>query len=77
MSTTRELSIHMPDGETRVIPLTGRRITLGRTSDNDLAFPDEAILSRRHIAIDSDGYAIGVWTQNDGTRYNINAVRFQ
>ena len=29
------------------------------------------------IAIDSDGYAIGVWTQNDGTRYNINAVRFQ
>ncbi len=55
MSTTRELSIHMPDGETRVIPLTGRRITLGRTSDNDLAFPDEAILSRRHIAIDSDG----------------------
>ncbi|MFN0304039.1 MAG: Ig-like domain-containing protein [Burkholderiales bacterium] len=29
------------------------------------------------IAIDSDGYAIGVWTQSDGTRYNINAARFR
>jgi phosphoserine phosphatase RsbU/P len=62
----------MPDGAVRTIPLTGRRISLGRTSDNDLAFPDEAILSRRHMAIDFDG--VHWWVEDlgskNGTSYN-------
>ena len=77
MSTiTRELSIMMPDGVTRTIPLTGRRITLGRTSDNDLAYPDEAILSRRHMAIDHDGTEW--WVEDlgskNGTSFNGEAL---
>lgn len=51
----RELVIQHPDGTTRSIPLTGRRVSLGRASDNDLAFPEDPILSRRHLAVDYDG----------------------
>ncbi len=72
MSTTRELCILLPDGVTRSIPLTGRRISLGRTSDNDLAFPDEAILSRRHLAVDFDGnhWFVEDLNSKNGTSFN-------
>ena len=66
----RELSIQMSDGSLRTIPLTGRRLTLGRTSDNDLAYPDEAILSRRHMAIDFDG--ANWWIEDLGSKNGTN-----
>jgi pSer/pThr/pTyr-binding forkhead associated (FHA) protein len=56
----------MSDGAVRTHPLTGRRISLGRTSDNDLAFPDEAILSRRHMSIDYDG--TNWWVEDLGSK---------
>lgn len=51
----RELVIQLPDGSTRSLPLTDRRVSLGRASDNDLAFTEDPILSRRHLAFDFDG----------------------
>lgn len=51
----RELVIQHPDGTTRSLPLTGHRVSLGRSSDNELAFPDDPILSRRHLAVEPDG----------------------
>jgi len=66
MPTNRELSILMPDGATRSVPLTGQRVSLGRTSDNDLPFPEEPILSRRHLAIDYDGS--NWWVEDLGSK---------
>ena len=67
-----ELSILLPDGSAKVIPLSGSRITIGRTSDNDFAFPDEAILSRRHVAIEYDGarWFIEDLGSKNGTTFN-------
>lgn len=52
---TRELAIQFADGNKRRIRLDGQRLTLGRSSDNDLAYPDDPVLSRRHLAFDFDG----------------------
>ncbi|MCC6536494.1 MAG: SpoIIE family protein phosphatase [Bryobacterales bacterium] len=51
-----ELAIQQPDGTNRSVPLHNQqRIQVGRASDNDLPYPDEAILSRRHLAFEFDG----------------------
>lgn len=52
---TRELTIQFFDGSKRKIPLQGPRLTLGRSSENDLAYPDDPVLSRRHLVFDFDG----------------------
>src|SRR5579863_2591540 len=51
----RELRIHCPDGQTKNIPLEGDRITLGRSSTSELCFPDDAGLSRQHLAFERVG----------------------
>ena len=67
-----ELAILLPDGSAKTVPLTGSRITFGRTSDNDFSFPDEAILSRRHVAIDFDGtdWCVEDLGSKNGTIFN-------
>ncbi|HKW97857.1 MAG TPA: SpoIIE family protein phosphatase [Bryobacteraceae bacterium] len=40
---------------TKTIPLEGDRITLGRSSTTELCFPDDAGLSRQHLAFERDG----------------------
>jgi len=52
---TRELIIQLQDGSTQAFPLDRNRVTLGRSGDNDLPYPDDPVLSRRHLAIDFDG----------------------
>jgi len=52
---TRELSIQLFDGSKRKIPLQGARLTLGRSSENDLAYPDDPVLSRRHLVFEFNG----------------------
>ncbi|MBK5291480.1 MAG: SpoIIE family protein phosphatase [Acidobacteriia bacterium] len=49
---TPELLIQLQDGTSSTMVLDGRRITLGRSSDNDLSYPDDPILSRHHMAIE-------------------------
>ena len=51
----RELLIQLTDGSSRTLTLDGRRVTLGRSSDNELPYPDDPVLSRRHMAFDTDG----------------------
>ena len=58
----KELQILSPDGTSQVIPLEGRRITLGRSSAADLTFPNDNGLSRQHLAIETDGAG---WTLTD------------
>jgi len=58
----RELVIRDLDGKTATISLSHDRITLGRSSANQLCYPDDIGLSRQHLAITGhDGH----WTVED------------
>lgn len=47
----REIVIHNIDGKTVTVPLDRDRISLGRSSANELCYPDDAGLSRQHLAL--------------------------
>ncbi|MGA3186254.1 MAG: SpoIIE family protein phosphatase [Bryobacteraceae bacterium] len=49
--TTRELVIRNIDGKNVNVALDRERITLGRSSANELCYPDDAGLSRQHLAL--------------------------
>ncbi len=51
----RELRIHVPDGPAKIVPLEGDQLTLGRSSNTELSFADDAGLSRQHLAFERDG----------------------
>lgn len=55
---TNELLIQHQNGTTRTMPMQGSRITFGRAAENDLAFPDDIVLSRRHLTFEHDN---GLW----------------
>ena len=57
-----ELVIQSPDRQMRTVPLTGQRLSLGRSSSADLCFPEDAGLSRQHFAFEAEGDA---WTVQD------------
>src|SRR6185503_8063817 len=57
-----ELLIQGPDGLTKTIPLTGERLSVGRSSAAELCFPEDAGLSRQHFAFESQG---DDWTVQD------------
>jgi pSer/pThr/pTyr-binding forkhead associated (FHA) protein len=58
----RELVIQCPDGQTKTVPLTGARLSIGRSSAAELCFPEDAGLSRQHFAFEPDGEE---WTVQD------------
>lgn len=47
----KELVIRNIDGKTVTMPLDRDRISLGRSSSNELCYPDDAGLSRQHLAL--------------------------
>jgi phosphoserine phosphatase RsbU/P len=53
--TPRELIIRNIDGKNVTVPLDRDRITLGRSSANELCYPDDAGLSRQHLALTHTG----------------------
>src|SRR5579862_5924474 len=60
--TPSTLVIRNIDGKTITIPLDHVRITLGRSSANELCYPDDAGLSRQHLALTRTN---GEWTVED------------
>src|SRR5579862_4982497 len=71
----RELLIHTPDGATRPLVLERERYTLGRSSANELCYPEDAGLSRQHLALEKNGDG---WTVRDLGSKNgtfVNGVR--
>src|SRR5271169_4832587 len=58
----RELLIQCPDGQMKTVPLTGERISFGRSSAAELSFPEDAGLSRQHFAFEAQG---DDWTVQD------------
>lgn len=57
-----ELLIQTADGQTKIIPLTGERLAVGRSSAAELCFPEDAGLSRQHFAFE---YQDSEWTVQD------------
>lgn len=72
---THELVIQLFDGSQRRVPLQGSRLTLGRSSENDLAYPDDPVLSRRHIDFDFDGQDWWVEDLNTTNGTLVNGTR--
>jgi phosphoserine phosphatase RsbU/P len=73
----RELVIRDLDGQTATIALDRDRITLGRSSSNELSYPDDIGLSRQHLAIIGRD---GQWTVEDLGSKNgtlLNGVRIE
>jgi sigma-B regulation protein RsbU (phosphoserine phosphatase) len=68
----KELQILSPDGQNRFIPLEADRISLGRSRDAELSFPDDSGLSRQHLAIerDGEGWALLDLGSKNGTMLN-------
>src|SRR3981081_1341268 len=71
-----EILIHTPDGKTRTLALDRDRFPLGRPRSNELGNPDDAGLSRQHLAIEKIGES---WTVRDmgsknGTFVNGNRI---
>ena len=58
----RELLIQCPDGQMKTVPLTGERLSVGRSSLAELCFPEDAGLSRQHFAFEPEGDG---WTVED------------
>jgi serine phosphatase RsbU (regulator of sigma subunit) len=75
-TSPRELVIRDLDNKTTTIALDHDRITLGRSSANELCYPDDIGLSRQHLAlVGRDGH----WTVEDlgsknGTLLNGNRI---
>src|SRR5437763_12979258 len=59
---SRELHVQCPDGQMKTVPLTGGRLSIGRSSAAELCFPEDAGLSRQHFAFESEG---DDWTVQD------------
>ncbi len=71
----RILSVYAPDGTKTTLPLEGDRIRLGRSHENELSFPDDTSLSRRHLVLEREG---DDWTIRDLGSKNgthVNALR--
>jgi sigma-B regulation protein RsbU (phosphoserine phosphatase) len=68
----RELVIRSADGKTLNIPLDRDRISLGRSSVNELCYPDDAGLSRQHLALvrDQDHWFVEDLGSKNGTLLN-------
>ena len=67
----RELLIHTPDGAIRPLLLERDRYTLGRSSANELCYPEDAGLSRQHLALERDG---DTWSVQMCIRDSISAT---
>lgn len=61
-SAPKDLIIRNIDGKTVTVPLDRDRIALGRSSTNELCYPDDAGLSRQHLAMIREN---GAWFVED------------
>lgn len=61
-AASREFILRDLEGRTSTVTLTDDRVTLGRSNQNQLSYPDDVGLSRQHLALN---YNDGNWTVED------------
>lgn len=61
-AASREFILRDLEGRTSTVILTDDRVTLGRSNQNQLSYPDDVGLSRQHLAMN---YKDGKWTVED------------
>ena len=68
----RELLIHTPDGKTRALTLDRDHFGVGRSSANELCYPEDAGLSRQHLVIERtpSGWSVRDLGSKNGTLLN-------
>lgn len=74
---TGEVLVSFPDGKTKTIRLEKERWSVGRSSDNDLGYPEDFGLSRQHLVFEreGDGWIVRDLGSKNGTF--VNNVRVQ
>ncbi len=74
--STYELTIRTPDGKSRAVPLEHDRLTLGRSANNHLCYPEDVGLSRQHLVFERsvDGWTIQDLGSKNGTLVNGNRI---
>ena len=67
-----ELRIKTPDNKVRRFELTKDSYSLGRAHSNDLCYPDDASLSRKHLLLEQDeqGWTVSDLGSKNGTVLN-------
>lgn len=67
-----ELIVRTPDGASKVIRLEAAHYTVGRTGANTLAFPEDGLLSRQHLALERapGGWVVIDLGSSNGTSVN-------
>jgi serine phosphatase RsbU (regulator of sigma subunit)/pSer/pThr/pTyr-binding forkhead associated (FHA) protein len=68
----QEIAITTPDGKTQTMPLEGERLSLGRSSVNELCYPEDVGLSRQHMTLECEngGWAVRDLGSKNGTYLN-------
>jgi len=61
-----ELLVVTPDHQTRRVPVKEDNVSLGRAHTNDLCYPEDASLSRRHLLLRRDDE--GLWVEDLGSK---------
>ena len=75
--TVSELLISGPDGHSRIVPLSGGKLSLGRSSTNELCYPDDSGLSRQHLVFERSGDAWAVRDLDSKNGTQVNGVRIK
>jgi len=70
-----ELQIQTPDAQMRRVKLESEIYSLGRAHSNDLCYPEDASLSRRHLTIEKDGDSWSVTDLGSKNGTLINGIR--
>lgn len=77
MNHPAELIVKTPQGGVRAVPLSDAPCRIGRSTDNDLAFPEQQELSRHHLAFEPgpDGWTVRDLGSRNGTFLNGAVLR--
>jgi phosphoserine phosphatase RsbU/P len=72
-----ELVISQPEGVSKTVELTRGALSLGRSADNDLAYPDDPWLSRYHLCFErkANGWFVRDCESRNGTILNARTLR--
>lgn len=76
---SRELIIRDLEGRTSTVALDNDRVTLGRSTQNQLSYPDDVGLSRQHLAITrkEDNWYVEDLGSKNGTMLNGEPLKMQ